>query len=156
MRDQVSGTVIRVDPKTRIVIATSACVITGVIVVGGVLSLTGFIHNQNPPSTLLGIMSVGIAGGGALIFSVFRSRVVLYPDGIEVSRNLSPSLLVTRSDIVARYVVPSGWRRAPYHVLITRHRREVKLPPYLENNKAFRNWMSTIPLRFRGRSRRGE
>jgi hypothetical protein len=74
----------------------------------------------------------------ALIVSVFRGRVVLYPDGIEVTRNLSPSHLMARSDIVGRYVVPGGWRRAPYHVLITQDRSELKLPPYLENNKAFR------------------
>ena len=144
MNQQTGAAVIRIDRRTRAVITILWCVIVGVVAVSTILSLTDGIHKVKAPSELavsLGMMIFGAAN----ILGVLRSQVVLYPEGIEVRRYLLPSRRVERIEIVARRSSPSGWRRAPYHVLIMRGGNEIKLPPYLEHNAVLQNWMQSIP-----------
>jgi len=145
-RDYERTTVIRIDPKTRTVIRSYATVIIGVIALAGGLSVTGVIHNAHQPSTV-GIVAASMIGGlGALLFALGRSRVVLRPDSIEVTRYLWPSRRVARTDIVARRVHPAGWRNAPYHIVILQNGSLARLPPYLEHNASLQAWLTGIPL----------
>ena len=155
MNDRTDGRVIRMDRRTRTTITVYMSVITGLMIFLAALSLTGVVHNPNPPSTIAGFAIVTIAGYSVLMFILARSRVALYPDGIEVTRLLWPSRRVARADITARRVNPSGWRRPPYHILITQDGREVKLPPYLEHSAALQSWLADIPLASRMRLKGG-
>jgi hypothetical protein len=140
--------IVRMDERTRNTIVIIVCIIVAVLVISVILSLMGIIHNPNPPSTLLGYLTAAVIGGAALVLSLLRDCVVLFPDAsIVVKRNLSPSRRLERREIVARRVNPAGWRRGFYHVLITANGDEVKLPPYLEHNPDFQSWLKTIPLR---------
>jgi hypothetical protein len=138
--------VVRIDRRTRISIAIYMSVVAGLFIFVAALSLLGVVHNRTPPSTTVGIAIAALTGYGALMVWIFRSRVALRADSIEVTRVLWPSRRVARTDIVARRMHPSGWRSAPYHILITRDGREVSLPPYLEHNAALRSWLANIPL----------
>jgi hypothetical protein len=147
------GLVIRVDRRTRTTITLYMASVTGFMVLLALLSLTGVVHNPNPPSTLAGFALAAISGFGLLVFILDRSRVVLYPDGIEVTRAPWPPRRVARADIVARRMRPGGWRRPAYHILITTDGDEVSLPAHLEHNAAFEAWLKGIPLQSRMRRR---
>ena len=146
MNQIISGTVVRIDPKTRVVIAGVVSAVLALFTVSMTLSLAGFIRNPNPPLAMAGILLVAILLGLAEIVSLYRSRIVLYSDTIEVTRFLSQSRRLAIKDIVGRRFSPAGFRRPPYHVLIIRGGGGVKLPPYLEHNVSFQQWLHTIPL----------
>jgi hypothetical protein len=153
MSDPSDGPVIRIDRRTRNTIRAYASVVTGVMLLLAALSLTGVVHNPNPPSSIAGIAVVTIAGFGVLLFILARSCVVLHEDGIDVTRRLWPLRRVARADIVARRMHSGGWRSAPYHILILRDGSEVSLPPYLEHSTALQDWLRTIPLESKRRRR---
>jgi hypothetical protein len=134
------------DEKTRHVMTVCVSIVSGVIAVSAILSLAGVIRNPNPPTTLAGIAIFAVGANFAYIWGLKRSRVVLHPESIEVTRFLSRSRRVVRSDIVARR---RGGRRARYDILITRDGNEVKLPPYLKHSTTFQTWRSAIPLQRR-------
>jgi hypothetical protein len=140
------GTVIRIDRRTRSTMTVIICIIVTVFILIGILNFAGVIHNPNPPSTLVGIVVGAIVAGVAGIISLYRSRVVLHPQGIDVTRFLSGSRRLARGEIVARRLSPGGWHRAPFHVLIAQDGKEVKLPPYLEHSTDFQRWIEGIPL----------
>jgi hypothetical protein len=153
MSDVSDGLVIRMDPRTRTTITVYMAAVTGLMVFLALLSLTGVVHNPNPPSSLAGIALAAIAGFGILVFILDRSRVVLYPDGIEVTRLLWPSRRVARVDIISRRMHPAGWRSTAYHIVLTSDGHEVSLPSHLEHNPVFDAWLKTIPLQSRIRRR---
>jgi hypothetical protein len=135
--------VVRMDRRTRNSVAAIWCFFAGVMAVGLVLSLTGVVRDLNRFSTLLTLALIAICL--LLILALLRNRVALFADCIEVTRDLAPRRRVFLNDIIARRQVPSGYRRAPYCVLVT-HSGEVNLPPYLENNADFQHWLEKIPL----------
>ncbi|HEU5337373.1 MAG TPA: hypothetical protein VFU27_15495 [Terriglobales bacterium] len=148
MNHRDGSTVIRMDERTRNTVAIIVCIIVAVLLISVILSLLGIIHNPNSPSVLVGYLTVAILGGAALVLSLFRDCVVLFPDAsIVVKRNLMPSRRLQAKQIVARRVTPAGWRKAFCHVLITAKGDEVKLPAYLERNPQFQSWLDGIPLR---------
>jgi hypothetical protein len=150
MSNQTGDPVIRIDDKTWTVTTTYVSILAGAMTCFAALSLTSVIHNPSPPLTLVSIWIAAMAGCGAMILRVVRSRVVLHSDSIDVIRLLW-SRRVARIDIVARRMRQGRW--SSYHVLLTRGGCEVDLPPYLEHNTALRTWLASIPLASRKRSR---
>ena len=148
MNHRDGSIVVRTDQRTRNTIVTIVSAIAFLCSISVSLSLMGIIHNPHPRSELLGYLAVFILGSAALILSLLRGCVILLPDGgIVVKRGLSPSRRLECSEIVGRQVNPAGWRRGFYHILITAEGDEVTLPPYLEHNAKFLNWLRAIPLR---------
>jgi hypothetical protein len=92
------------------VIRTVLSMLIAIIVGGLTLSLTGVIHNPNPPSTLIALGLGVIALVALLLVNITRARVVLEADHIEVTRSIWPTRRIDCSDIVARRVHPAGWR----------------------------------------------
>lgn len=140
------GTVLRIDRRTRTVLTGILRFVAGVGFAGGILSLTGVIHNPNPPRETAAMALILIAAPAMFIAGVHRSRVVVNPDAIEVTRYLGPTRRVLLADIVAREWHPSGYRSAPFHILITRDGRRVSLPPYLEHPAVLQAVLRDIPL----------
>jgi len=140
------GIVVRMDARTRKAMTQAMCFVVGVAVAATALSRAGVIHNPNPPQELLMIAAIFVVGGGLVVLTLFRNRVALYPDRVEVSNGLSPMLSVALSDVIRRRIIPARWRRSPRHVLILEDGREVWLPPYLERNTEFQAWLAGIPL----------
>jgi hypothetical protein len=134
----------------RIQIATSLGVAIGLTVVVATLSITGVNHSQNSASTVASWAATIVAGLGALLAVVQRSRVVLRSDGIDVTRNLWPTRRLARADIVGRRV-HSGPKSGSYNVLIMRNGDQIALPPYLEHSVALRAWLEEVPLSSRKR-----
>src|SRR5205807_1065973 len=114
MKRQAGGTVVRIDRRTRSTMAIIVLILVALFILLGILNFAGVIHNPNPPSTLIAIVATAIMAGVAGILSLYRSRVVLHPQGIAVTRFLSRSRRLARSEIVARRLNPGGWRRAPF------------------------------------------
>jgi len=150
MNHEIGGTVIRKDRRVRVAITSVWCVIAGVVAASTILSLPGGIHKLNALGKLAVPLGMTVFCA-ANVLGVLRSRVVLRPNDIEVRSYLSPSHRVERMEIVARRVSPAGWRRPPYHVLITRGGNEIRLPTYLEHNAVLQRWIKSIPLESRNR-----
>ncbi len=146
MDDQRAGVVLRISPDTRRTLIAIFTAILTIVIVGLVLSLMNVIHNPNPSGQMIGLTLIFVVGGMLLILGIVRSRVVLHPDRIEVTRNLSPTRTIARADIVARRLHPYAWRGSAYYIFITRDGKEVSLPPYLEHGKVLQQWMADIPL----------
>lgn len=144
--DTPGGIELRMSRKTIRVITTYVCIVVGVFLFPAALSLAGVLHNQFTPGEQLAIVSVAIASGGASVFACLRSRVVVEPESLVVTRYLSATRRIDRSAVVSRRMHPGGWRSAPYHVLIAHDGREIKLPPYLEKNTYLDKWLATVPL----------
>src|SRR5437016_1157804 len=88
MKRQAGGTVVRIDRRTRSTMAIIVLILVALFILLGILNFAGVIHNPNPPSTLIAIVATAIMAGVAGILSLYRSRVVLHPQGIEVTRFL--------------------------------------------------------------------
>ncbi len=139
-------TIVRTDLRTRKTVTTIVSIFLIVVALAVVLSILGVIRNPNPPSTLVAIAAALVTGGTLLIASIERGRVILGPDAVEVRGAVWPARRIGRSDIVGRRFHGAGWRSPMYHILVTRQGREVRLPPYLEHNRALQQWLATIPL----------
>ena len=136
---------LRVSKEARQASVTGACMIVAVVIGSGGLSAMGVIHNPNPPATLV-MMGTGVVAVAAfIIIAAQRSRVILYPDAIEVVRNVAPVRRLARADIVGRRLV-RGSRFSYYYVLISRDGTVVSLPSLLKYDKAFHAWMADIPM----------
>lgn len=136
---------LRMSKATRLACVIGACMLVALVAGGGGLSAIGVIHNPNPPASLV-MMGTGVVAVAAfIVVAALRNQVTLYPDTIEVVRNLSPMRRLARSEIVGRRLV-RGSRANYYYVLICRDGDVVKLPSLLEYNKAFHAWMADIPM----------
>lgn len=148
MSEQVTrdGTVLRVDRKTRRVITSITAAIVLGVATATVLSLEGIIRNRNPPAALVAIALSFVVGGGLMVVSISRARVVLHPDAIVIVRGLAPPRRLARADVAGRRLSPSAWHSPPHHVLITRDGAEVNLPPYIEHSRQLQAWLAETPL----------
>jgi hypothetical protein len=146
------GVAVHVERQTRRAITTYILSILGVIVAVAFVSQTGLVRERRPPAFAAMFALASAAIGAFEVVRLRRSHVVLYPDGIEVVRYPWRPRRIARIDIAGRRFHLGGWRKAPYHVLVTRTGESVPLPPYLENNAALRAWLKDVPLQTRTRA----
>lgn len=140
-----SGVVVRIARTTRNTIVGVLSGVMAVFVVSAALSLAGLIDNRLSLEMQLAIVGVALSGGGLSIAAYLRSRVVLTVDEVLVTRFLTRTRRIARTDIIARRAQPAHWRAPGFCVLITRA-GTVDLPPYLEHDRVFDDWLKRIPL----------
>ena len=145
MADLGDRVVVRLDRKT---LHTKTTVVTCIVLLILVLWVRRFALGPPVPDASFWIVVILVVCGSlvAVVAGDWRSRVVLLPDGIEVTRSLSPTRRLRREDIVARDFDSSRWRGPACHVLITQGGKRVSLPPYLEDSPALTKTLEEIPL----------
>jgi hypothetical protein len=131
------------NPATRRYIRGVGITVLAIGLVGTIGQSTGAIHRSLDPAGLV-FVDAALAGLALIMWRLAGRRVTIDDDSIQVTGGLTPRTL--RREEILGWHTRRGYRSTYYYVIVPRDRAqgELALPPFLQVDAHFHDWMRSI------------
>jgi hypothetical protein len=132
------------DPATRRYIRGVGMTVLAIALVGTIGQSRGMIRRSLDPTGLV-FVDAAFAGLALVMWRLAGRRVTIDGDSIQVTGGFAPRTL--RREEILGWHTRRGYRSSRYYVIVPRDdaQGELALPPFLNVDAHFHDWMRTIP-----------